>query len=806
MLKFTPPELTGITRQYIRSVGTSTLPVGNTYWFEELPQLPFTVKKHNFILETSKIGEKHLFYLNEKLYKTVVPNESPFTIKLVLNPGIYEYKIVNDNEETTGAFQISVKEFFWNCWIQALEKPFQDLNIIEGRFKNPLNLILLEITYPPEILSLSNSPWALRNFSRASSTKNLLNSFDFFASGLFHNNTIFSEIDWKLTDYQKEYSKISIQFSHPTISRRGFFLQKHRAKDIKDTTWNYALIEEFNPTVITPPQILNYLSTITVRTNLPVRQHNLTPFKLYDKDFNLLETLTYVGTETVNNQELNLFTTTQLNAGSYVIVSDKVSGYIKSENLEINLPPKENQVVDLFFFNKTNLCIRINEPSDWTLTGRNENRTKPDIIYNGNGSVLYDVEIYFLDGYTSWTLDVLDRPGFTVPKGLEVFPHSGSKVCILAYLKPTEKLNRVDGTYYQKQHFSTTGLYVQAQATEVTTVTIIDPTRVFFFNSTHPQYANGLDQFNVWRSEEDSKYLVQVDVNGKVIKQTPNSEVPNLSQVEVTPTGVYRIYDSYIEKYTGTGGWITISNPRIFEIQKSVLGFQNSTISGIVIDNSDKIYISLFKDNLLEVVEIDENLHWSFTSTLTNPDWIDFKFRMEFLSRNLTGPIQIGGALSTSRQTNYAVFYDRGILVERRFPKLSIDSTFKNLVAETLDAGWILLFNRLLNRYELHRYETPNSKFLTTRIPFEPSLFLMGRDSQPILADPKSIVKWSGYLNPIYSTLLRGGKINPPNDTKLLDYLNNGKTLADGTLIICSYGPGGSSLKRTNDRFHQGAP
>ena len=426
MIKFTPPSLKN-TKKYIRDLAVSTLPTGNTYWFEELPQIPFIIQNQLYLLETSSLGKKHELFLNEKLHKSFIPFKSPYPLLLVLNPGIYEFKIINEIEETVGAFQVSTKEFLWQSWITSLEKPFQDLNIIEGRFKNPFNLILLEITYPPDILNLSNSPWVLRNFSQAATTPGLGASFDWFASGLFKSNTVYADIDYGLTDPQKEYSKLTLQFTHPTLSRRGFFIQQKDPELIKETSWNYAYIEDSDKRTSTGLQIIDYFSNIVVHVNLQGQ------FNLYNESLQYLETLQYDSTR--STQGSYYYFSTRKTSGIYYLLSATIPGYLKPDNVFIHLTAKENSIVEFIYEPQfTSIDIQVTPPTDWILTGTNLNLDT--IEYSDFGNQLINIEEDYLNGYLKWTLELLPRPGFISSGPATVYPKPLEKCLIKMYLTP----------------------------------------------------------------------------------------------------------------------------------------------------------------------------------------------------------------------------------------------------------------------------------------------------------------------------------------------------------------------------------
>ena len=118
MLKLILPSLSTIDQQ-IRDIGASSLPTGNNFWFEDIPQIPGAVR-HLFKVTTDKIGEIHELWLNDTLAKTFIPAEATTAFYLNLNPRIYEYTLKNSTDKVYGSFQISLRELVWWSWIQQM--------------------------------------------------------------------------------------------------------------------------------------------------------------------------------------------------------------------------------------------------------------------------------------------------------------------------------------------------------------------------------------------------------------------------------------------------------------------------------------------------------------------------------------------------------------------------------------------------------------------------------------------------------------------------------------------------------------
>jgi hypothetical protein len=403
-------------------VGVRTLPSGNTFWYEDIPQVAALTRKQNLTIETSLIGYTHTLSINNKVFKKFIPDKSPYYIPFVLNPGIYDYTLECGEESTFGAFQISIKEHFWQSWTRALEPAFQDLMVIEGRFKNPINIVLLEITYPPEILKLSNSSYILRNYFQATHQTGLKASFDWFASGLLGTAAIFTTTNYTYVDPQQDYSKLTLQFADSTIARRGFFLQKHDPETITKATWNIATIEDKPVYTTVSRQILNYLSSLTINTNVDPLDTQL--FDLLDESLVFLKHF-----ERIDPFKWSL---KALNAGKYYIGVKSLENYNSPARVYTSLPPFSDQEIEIDYYpSRTRICVRLKESLKWVM--RSVNSEGLVISLNGTGSAVYDITALFLAGYTMWILDVEDTTHYVGPKGLTVIAAEGKITCFFVY-------------------------------------------------------------------------------------------------------------------------------------------------------------------------------------------------------------------------------------------------------------------------------------------------------------------------------------------------------------------------------------
>lgn len=405
MLKFTPPELKG-TKKYIRDLAVSQLPTGNTYWFEELPQIPFILKKQKFILETSFVGKKHDIILNDKLHKSIVPDKNPYEVLMVLNPGIYEFKILCGNEEISGAFQVSIKEYLWQSWIYSLEQTFLDLELIEGRFKNPLHLLLQEITYLPEIQNLANSSWSLRNYSKSTSTQGLKSSFKLFASGILQHNAILPRIQYSITDPQEEYSKVSMHFIHPTLARRGFFLQMFPSETISSTSWNQAILTKQDNRKISQ-LVLDTSSTLTIFSNVR------TSFTLWNNGKSVGQ---FVFNSEKSSTNLFAYEFLRIPEGTYTIIGDSLNEYTRPLPLEVVLAKKDSLSLTLNYLPaRTTISVNIDSNVKWVLQSGS-------LRLDNIGSQEVDIEDYYNSGYKVWVLTIDPLPGFEIPDAMTLDP------------------------------------------------------------------------------------------------------------------------------------------------------------------------------------------------------------------------------------------------------------------------------------------------------------------------------------------------------------------------------------------------
>jgi hypothetical protein len=444
-IKLTPPTLT-TTQAYIRKVGANTLPTGNTFWFEDVPQVPAITRKQKFAIDTTQIGKVHIITINNKEYKRFTPDTSPYYVPFVLNPGIYDYTIVCGEESAFGSFQVSIKEHFWQSWIRALEPTFQDLALIEGRFKNPINIVLLEITYPPEILKLSSSPYRLRNYFQSTHQTSLKKSFDWFASGLLNAAAIFTKTDYAFVDPQEDYSKLTLQFIHSTIGRRGFFLQKHDPDTILEASWNSAVIQDKPVYATVPRQSLNRLSSLTVRSNIEPKISGV-PIKLFTLLNDSFKPIQDFVLDSPNHWKLKALT-----AGTYYVAVTSVDGYNVTPRVYVSLPPYSDMEIEVDYLAvRTEICVQLNEPMSWVLRGVNSSGLTT--FLNGTGSKSFDITALFLAGYKQWLLDVDDTPAHLGPKNMLLLPDEGKVSCFFVYPKPTgasANMGVMQGYFYDK--------------------------------------------------------------------------------------------------------------------------------------------------------------------------------------------------------------------------------------------------------------------------------------------------------------------------------------------------------------------
>lgn len=231
MLQLIPPSLSNLEAK-IRAIGAGTLPTGNSFWFEDLPQIPSKLSSIPFQVVTDRVGEVHELWLDGALKKKFVPQTSSMTLPLILNRGIYEATLKGPGkEQVVLSFQVSTKELIWWSWIQQLVPMFSNLEAVEARLNSPLHIMAYEITLPPSLTALQSSQFSVRNFARSSFSGTIKDSFLVLSGGLF--NTPVKELDRvnTLRDRRADYSQILLPVPYQCISRKAAFLS-----GIKDYT------------------------------------------------------------------------------------------------------------------------------------------------------------------------------------------------------------------------------------------------------------------------------------------------------------------------------------------------------------------------------------------------------------------------------------------------------------------------------------------------------------------------------------------------------------------------------------------
>ena len=163
MLQLIAPDVSNVEK-HIRSLGVSSFPTGDTFWYEDIPQILARLATQYFIVNTSEPGKQHQLFLNGREYKTFIPDSDVYSLPLVLQQGIYDYELKTDTTTVSGAFQISLKELIFWTWVQRMIPTFNTLEIQESLINTLGNEFLFELIYPNDILNLSKTPYSLKSF------------------------------------------------------------------------------------------------------------------------------------------------------------------------------------------------------------------------------------------------------------------------------------------------------------------------------------------------------------------------------------------------------------------------------------------------------------------------------------------------------------------------------------------------------------------------------------------------------------------------------------------------------------------
>jgi hypothetical protein len=186
---------------------------------------------------------------------------------------------------------------------------------------------------------------------------------------------------------------------------------------VKDTTWNYAIIQDSSNRTPIEPQSIDYLSTINVHTN-----NNQATFALYNSEMVSLGDLIYNATKS-SDGSYYYDCPIRIPEGIYYISCGYVADYVKPGNVTVSLSPKENRLLELLYLpSRTSIHITPQPPTQWLLIGHNINAGIPDISYSDYGIHFVDLEDDYLHGYHHWTLSLVTVPGFIMPSPLELYP------------------------------------------------------------------------------------------------------------------------------------------------------------------------------------------------------------------------------------------------------------------------------------------------------------------------------------------------------------------------------------------------
>lgn len=105
MLQLIAPNVSNVEK-YIRSLGVSSFPTGDTFWYDDIPQIPARLAAQYFIVNTSEPGKKHVLFLNSNEYLTFIPDSEVFSLPLVLQQGIYDYELKTDTTSVLSLIHI----------------------------------------------------------------------------------------------------------------------------------------------------------------------------------------------------------------------------------------------------------------------------------------------------------------------------------------------------------------------------------------------------------------------------------------------------------------------------------------------------------------------------------------------------------------------------------------------------------------------------------------------------------------------------------------------------------------------------
>ena len=236
MIRLETPQLDLIEAE-LREIGVTDLP--SDYWLEDIEQVP--AKTSNlFRIHTDYVGQPHKLKLNESFEQVIIPTTTPFRFQVSLKPGIYTYELSSPSETITGTFQVSVKELFWWLWLQFLAEAFSSLHMVEQRLANPIQLQSFELSFPAELLGLSQSALSLRLFGVSSLNSQVHEAFVQFASALMGQSVPELDQKWALTDPRLESDGSILPLYDSVQARRGSFNLSCR---VTGSNWDMSVIE-----------------------------------------------------------------------------------------------------------------------------------------------------------------------------------------------------------------------------------------------------------------------------------------------------------------------------------------------------------------------------------------------------------------------------------------------------------------------------------------------------------------------------------------------------------------------------------
>lgn len=292
MLQLIAPDVSNVEK-HIRSLGVSSFPTGDTFWYEDIPQIPARLATQYFIVNTSEPGKQHQLFLNGREYKTFIPDSEVYSLPLVLQQGIYDYELKTDTTTVSGAFQISLKELIFWTWVQRMIPTFNTLEIQESLINTLGNEFLFELIYPNDILNLSKTPYSLKSFISSGNENSPSRGLLGFASALMNKPIRGVESTSDLADSQDDYSHITLPLPYETISRKKSFSTQHKPDEFELITSDMVKIKEVDRRKFEAIPI-DFSSKLIVNSYVPNEDYRPSDFRFRlittdFEDFDVLE-------------------------------------------------------------------------------------------------------------------------------------------------------------------------------------------------------------------------------------------------------------------------------------------------------------------------------------------------------------------------------------------------------------------------------------------------------------------------------------------------------------------------------------